>query len=75
MAGKGDPKTVATTPATSHPVNPPAINTPNSATEAMMEDKATFMQPLAMAPAATPGEQASRGPACGEEDRGGGPTG
>jgi len=51
MAGKGDPKTVATTPATSHPVNPPAINTPNSATEAMMDDKATFVQPLEMVPA------------------------
>ena len=50
MAGKGDPKTVATTPATTHPANPPAINTPNPATEATMEDAATFVQPLAMVP-------------------------
>src|SRR6185436_10403161 len=50
MAGKGDPKTVATTPATTHPANPPAINAPNSATDAMMQDAATFVQPLAMVP-------------------------
>ena len=48
MAGEGNPKTVATTPATTHPPNPPAINAPNSTTEAMMEDVSTFVQPLAM---------------------------
>ena len=58
MAGEGNPKTVATTPATTHPANPPAINAPNSPTEAMMEDAATFMQPLAMVPA----EGSSGGP-------------
>ena len=58
MAGKGDPKTIATTPAVTHPANPLAINAPNFATEAMMEDEATFVQPLAMVPA----EGSSGGP-------------
>ena len=39
MAGEGNPKTVATTPAATHP----AINAPNFATEAMLEDEATFV--------------------------------
>jgi len=32
MAGEGNPKTVATTPATTHPANPPAINAPKGST-------------------------------------------
>ena len=51
MAGKGESKTVATTPAMTPPVTLPAINTPIPATEAPMEDVATFVQPLAMIPA------------------------
>ena len=48
MAGKGESKTVATTPAMTPPATLPAINTPTPATEASMEDVATFVQPLAM---------------------------
>ena len=44
MAGKGESKTVATTPAMTHLASPPAINTPNSTAEATMEDAATFVQ-------------------------------
>ena len=51
MAGKGESKTVATTPTMTPPVTLPAINTPTPATEASMEDMATFVQPLAMIPA------------------------
>jgi len=51
MAGEGNPKTVDTTPATTHPATLPAINAPNPAAEAMLEDEATFVQPLAMVPA------------------------
>ena len=51
MAGKGESKTVATTPAMTPPATLPAINTPTPATEASMEDMATFVQPLAMIPA------------------------
>ena len=58
MAGKGDPKTVVTMPAMTHLVTRPAINTPNSTTEATMEEAATFMQSLAMVPA----EGSSGGP-------------
>ena len=48
MAGKGEPKTVASTPAMTPPATLPAINTPTPATEASMEDVATIVQPLAM---------------------------
>ena len=58
MVGEGESKTVATTPAMSPPATLPAINTPTPATEASMEDVATFVQPLAMIPA----EGNSRGP-------------
>jgi len=51
MAGKGESKTIATTPAMTPPATLPAINTPTPATEASMEDVATFVQPLAMIPA------------------------
>ena len=51
MAGKGEPKTVATTPAMTPPATLPAINSPTPATEATMEDAVTFVQPLAMVPA------------------------
>ena len=51
MAGEGESKTVATTLAMTPPVTLPAINTPTPATEASMEDVATFVQPLAMIPA------------------------
>ena len=51
MAGKGEPKTVATTPAMTPPATLPAVNSPIPATEASMEDVATFVQPLAMIPA------------------------
>ena len=51
MAGKGESKIVATTPAMTPPATLPAIKTPTPATEASMEDVATFMQPLAMIPA------------------------
>ena len=44
MAGKGEPKTVATTPAMTPPATLPAINTPTPATEAIMEDVATSTQ-------------------------------
>ena len=50
MAGKGESKSVATTPAMTPPATLPAINTPTPATEATMEDVATFVQPLAMVP-------------------------
>ena len=50
MAGEGNPKTVATTPAATHPASPLAIDAPNPATEAMLEDEVTFVQPLAMIP-------------------------
>ena len=48
MAGKGKPKTVATTPAMTPPATLPAVNTLIPATEVTMEDTATFVQPLAM---------------------------
>jgi len=48
MAGKGESKTIATTPAMTPPATLPAINTPTPATEASMEDVVTFVQPLAM---------------------------
>ena len=48
MAGKGESKTVATKPAMTPPATLPEINTPTPATEASMEDVATFVQPLAM---------------------------
>ena len=51
MAGKGESKTVATTPAMTPPATLPAINSPIPATKASMEDMATFVQPLAMIPA------------------------
>jgi len=51
MAGKGEPKSVATTPAMTPPATLLAINTLTLATEATMEDMATFVQPLAMVPA------------------------
>ena len=51
MAGKGESKTVATTPAMTPPATLPAVNSPIPATKASMEDVATFVQPLAMIPA------------------------
>ena len=51
MAGKGESKTVATTPAMTPPATHAAINTPTPATEASMEDVPTFVQPLAIIPA------------------------
>ena len=51
MANKGESKTVATTPAMTPPATLPAVNPPIPATEASMEDVATFVQPLAMIPA------------------------
>ena len=51
MAGEGESKIVATTPAMTPPATLPAVNSPIPATEASMEDVATFVQPLAMIPA------------------------
>ena len=51
MAGEGESKTIATTPAMTPPATLPAVNSPIPATEASMEDVATFVQPLAMIPA------------------------
>ena len=51
MAGKGEPKTVATTSAMTPPATLVAINTPTPVTKATMGDTATFVQPLAMVPA------------------------
>ena len=58
MAGEGESKTVATTPAMTPLVTLPTVNSPIPATEASMEDVATFVQPLAMIPA----EENSGGP-------------
>ena len=51
MAGKGESKTIATTPAITPPATLPAVNSAIPATEVSMEDVATFVQPLAMIPA------------------------
>ena len=48
MAGQGNPKTVATTPAATRLASPPPSGALNPAAEAMLEDEATFVQPLAM---------------------------
>ena len=58
MAGKGEPKTVATTPVMTPPATLPAVNPPTPAAEATMEEVAVFVQPLAMIPA----EGSSGGP-------------
>ena len=52
MAGEGESKTVATTRAMTPPATLPVVNSPIPTTEASMEDVATFVQPLAMIPAA-----------------------
>jgi len=51
MAGEGESKTIATTLAMTPPATLPVVNSPIPATEASMEDVATFVQPLAMIPA------------------------
>jgi len=42
MAGKGEPKTVATTPVMTPPATLRAVNPPTHAAEATMEDVAAF---------------------------------
>jgi len=51
MAGEENPKTVATTPAATHPASPAPSEALIPAIEAMLKDEATFVQPLAMIPA------------------------
>ena len=51
MAGEGNPKTIATTPAVTHPASPLPSGAPIPAADAMLEDEATFVQPMAVIPA------------------------
>jgi len=51
MASEGNLKSVATSPAAARPASPPPFGAPIPAADAMVEDEATFVQPLAMIPA------------------------
>ena len=50
MAGEGTPKSLTTTPAAARSAILPPSDAPIPAADAMVEDEATFVQPLAMIP-------------------------
>ena len=51
MAGEGTPKPLAIAPTAAHSTIPSPSNMPNPAVNAIMEEEAIFVQPLAMIPA------------------------